>query len=208
MTPEQAEALIAKVQANYVGYRPKWSVLYDNLLIDDEEALAFVREWTDPKKIAARKRKAKSEKVKEEREARYESQAVDPDDASYSGRSAIERVARGREVWLYHGTTSKFLRAILVDGLIAGVHRIDAKQRGVYLTARHTPSAVWYADRAAGHFGGDPVVLRVRVPFDWLEWDADDEDISAGNYQFIADRVPPERICEVNGKKIKGRCEP
>ena len=116
-------------------------------------------------------------------------------------------------MWLYHETTSRFVRAIVRDGLRSGVHRIDAKQAGVFLTARpggglnDGGTAAWYPRRAAHVFGGTPAVLRVRVPFAALMLDADDADIAAGGYQFVAAAVPPEDICEVNGVCTRARCQ-
>jgi hypothetical protein len=211
MSPADAAALIERVKRVYVGYRTKWDVLYNSLLDDDQEALDFVRERLDPEKIRRQRAQAVQEKRQGRAKEHYEAQAIDLEEASYRSPAAVERAGRGRDVWLYHGTTTRFLRRILRDGLTSGVHHIDAKQPGVFLTARHGGwdqggTAIWYAQRAAGHFGGEPIVLRVSVPFDWLVWDSDDEDIATGNWQFVADHVPPQRICEVNGEHIRGRC--
>ena len=216
MSPAAAQALVDRVlaadKARRLPYRRNARVLYAALVADDPEALAYIQVQLDPAAIAT----ARAERARDDRaaraQARYEAQALDLADASYRGAPALARAARGRFVWLYHGTTSRFGRAFVRDGLRPGVHRIDAQQHGVFLTARpggglhDGGTAAWYARRAAHHFGGDPVVLRVRAPFDQLEPDGDDADIAAGDYQFVADVVPAEDICEVNGERVRGRC--
>jgi RNA:NAD 2'-phosphotransferase (TPT1/KptA family) len=124
-------------------------------------------------------------------------------------------------VWLYHGTTSAFLPRILREGLVPGKDarpprkrllglRANLADRGgqirfqpyVFLTADDSgraASAGWYARQAAHVHGGDPVVLRVIVPYDALAPDPDDADIRSGRYQFVIDHVPPETIREVDG---------
>jgi hypothetical protein len=215
MSPEAARALVERVLAAdriRRAYGRKASILYEALLADDPEALAYVETWLDPAEIA-KARKTKTRQAHTARVAeRYEAQALDLSDVSYQSPAALVRAARDKTVWLYHGTSSRFLKAILRDGLVYGINRLDAKQPGVFLTARpggglhDGGTAAWYARRAAQHFGGDPVVLRVRAAFDVLEPDMDDADIAAGDYQFVAHAIPPEDICEVNGERVRGRC--
>lgn len=211
MRPDEAAALIARVKdadKARKAYGRRYAVLYEALLEDDPEALAYIAEWLDPAAIEAARKAKRAEDAAVREEARYEAQALDLADASYRGPAALRRAAKGRLVWLYHGTSSRFVDAILQDGLRHGIQRIDAKQVGVFLTARpggglhDGGTAAWYARRAAARFGGDPVVLRVRVPFDDVEMDADDADIAAGDYQFVVDYVPPEDVCEVNGNRV------
>jgi len=213
--PAEAAELVRRVLATDKVrrvYGRKAAVLYAALLADDPEAHAYVTAWLDPAAVA-HARAAHAQTARTARAAaRYEAQALDLADASYRGTAALARAARGRDVWLYHGTTSRFTPAIVRDGLRPGVHRIDAKQAGIFLTARPGGSlhdggtASWYARRAASVFGGAPAVLRVRVPFDTLTLDADDADIAAGAYQFVATAIPPEDICELDGARLRGRC--
>jgi hypothetical protein len=212
MTASQADALVAELQAAFAAapwaaYRIKWSVIRESLIEDDPEALEYVQE-----KLAetpARIQQQRAAEAAEVEEEHYEAQGLELDDLSYRGPRAIDRAARGRMVWVYHGTTTRFLNDILQRGLAGGINRIDAKYEGVYVTARpggginYGGTAVWYAERAAGHFGGQPAVLRLLLPYDELTWDSDDEDIASGNYQWVTDYVPPGAIYEVNGERLR-----
>jgi hypothetical protein len=40
------------------------------------------------------------------------------------------------------------------------------------------------------------------VPFDALAPDPDDQDIASGRYQFVIDRVRPDQIREIDGKRV------
>jgi hypothetical protein len=212
MTEAQADAMVAELQAAFAAapwaaYRIKWSVLRESLIEDDPEALEYFREkLVDTPARIERQRAAAAAEAEEED---YESQGLDLDALSYRGPAAIDRTARGQIVWVYHGTTTRFLDDILRRGLVGGVNRIDAKNEGVYVTARpggglrDGGTAHWYAERAAGYFGGSPAVLRLLLPYDELVWDSDDEDISTGNYQWVTDYVPPGAIYEVNGERIR-----
>lgn len=137
--------------------------------------------------------------------------AVRLEEASYRGRAAIEKRAAGKDVILFHGTTTKLIPKILKRGLVIGEAKVDPNETpGVYLSARHSSGggfahALGYARRAAGRLGGEPVVLTVRVPFDSLSWDADDEDIASGNYQFVTDEVPLSSIIAVDDEPVRGR---
>jgi hypothetical protein len=136
--------------------------------------------------------------------------AVRLEEASYRGRSAIEKKAAGKDVILFHGTTTKLIPKILKRGLVIGEAKVDPDETpGVYLSARHSSGsgfahALGYARRAAGRLGGEPVVLTVRVPFDSLSWDSDDADIASGNYQFVTDEVPLSSIIAVDDEPVRG----
>jgi hypothetical protein len=176
----------------------------------DRELLAFVAIVLDPERCAQAKKKARASARRDREDEAWEAQGIDLGDVSYRGKAALERAARGMPVWLYHGTSSKQLPGIRRHGLRIGDAKVDpAETPGVYLTARlggggyHSSDAQMYADRAARTLGGDPVVLRVLVPFDDLSWDSDDEDIATGAYQFVTDSVPPEQILEINGVRQK-----
>ena len=188
--------------------------------------------WADAVTMATRIRARKKvaaavEAKKQAADARWEGQGIVLDPWSMPPA----RQLCGKDAWLYHGTTSKFLPRILRDGLVPGdepprrkrLRRQDRKsntggpgdpvryQPHVFLTANeagHASSAEWYARGAAATHGGDPVILRVLVPWDDLEPDPDDADIASGRYQFVIDRVPPGAILEVDGKRRKPRSPP
>ena len=185
--------------------------------------------WADAVAMAARVRARKKVVAaagvkKQAADARWEGQGVVLDPWAMPPA----RQLRDKEVWLYHGTTSRFLPRILREGLVPGDEPPQRKrlrrqgrksnvsgvgdrvryQPHVFLTANadsNVSSAAWYARGAAATHGGDPVVLRVLVPWDDLEPDPDDADIASGRYQFVVDHVPPEAILEVNGKRRKPR---
>lgn len=113
----------------------------------------------------------------------------------------------GQDVWLYHGTSSKLLSKIRKEGLCPDPPRRaapDTSSGYVYLTVRAGSAmdrggdAVFYARQAVGVFGGEPVVLRVRVPWDALDRDEDDSDLRTYHYQYrFAGCIRPEQIAEV-----------
>lgn len=170
-----------------------------------QELLAFLDTYSHD--AIAAKAGAKAAAARAERAERaYEAQGVDLEDLWREGEPAVRRKAGGEWVWLYHGTSSALLPGILQHGLRPGENVIDAKTPGVFLTAMpgrgDNAGAFFYARRAAAHFGGEPVVLRVLVPFDALEPDPDDEDIQAGRHQYVIDAVAPAWIYEVNGERL------
>lgn len=176
----------------------------------DAEARADLLEWIDTRShdALAAKAKTRASAARAERAERaYEAQGVNLEDLWHDGDAAVRRKAAGKDVWLYHGTSSLLLPDILKHGLLPGENVIDAKTPGVFLTTQpghgynDGGTAAFYAARAAQHFGGDPVVLRVLVPFDDLQPDPDDEDIQSGRYQYVIDAVPTAWIYEVNGEK-------
>lgn len=153
---------------------------------------------------AARRRAAERE------EAEWEGQAYQLD-------AMPRRGAGGKLVWLYHGTSSALLPAILEEGLLADPPSRDEDSSVtpgyVYLalTAGRTDH---YARKAAWRHGGDAVVLRLVVPWSWTEPDGDDEDIESGRWQR---RVPfdvgPRHIFEVQGepggaRRLRGPLRP
>jgi len=213
-TPGEVAALIARMKLAWaecpwgVG-RVRWENLEAWLLEGDPEALAYVQEQLDPARCARARKKRLAELRADEAEERYEAQGVNLEDLAHLGPVRMAARARGKDVWLYHGTTTKLWPSIRRHGLRIGDARVDPQETpGVYLTAMpgrgiHTGgTATFYAERAAGALGGRPVVLRVLVPFDSLTADTDDEDIATGNYQFVTDYVSPEQILEVGGKRV------
>lgn len=216
MDPIVAEAWVSRMRhafakAPWVAGTPKYGVLHNSLVAGDPEAFAYVREKLDPAALAAREDKVSRDRREERQTARYEGQAVELDDHIHKPDHQQRKVAGGKDVWLYHGTSSKHLPKILRHGLHpqegAGKIQIDPRETpGVYLTTRADGgpgSAQAYAQRAAGYFGGDPVVLRVKHPFDTLQPDEDDADIASGRHQFKTDHVPPHAIMEVNGERVR-----
>ena len=180
---------------------------------------AWADAYTNNEKMAAlRKRAGRQETQKEADRARWEAQAVSLDwMAMPPPRNLV-----GKQVWLYHGTTSAFLPTILKDGLLPGVDVKTKRLKGggrsnvsnkadsirfqphVFLTANDgegPASASWYARQAAFTHGGDPMILRVIVDWDDLEPDPDDTDIESGKYQFVIDRVPLSQIMEIDGTR-------
>ena len=167
--------------------------------------------WTQAMKLyrAWQAKEARAEAA-EEREAAYEAQAVDVQEVGPRGRW-------GKDVWMYHGTSSRFLPSILRGGILpgvsarrprakaTGVRSNDAGPRGpagaqphVFLTSMFK-YAKDYAETAARTHGGDPVVLRVIVPWDDLSPDPDDADLKSGARQWVISGVSPAQIYEVNG---------
>jgi hypothetical protein len=221
VTDEDMERLIAWWPRAWAatsphGLRPGWRDSWRKFVPEtrtDAEARAELLNVIDTHShdaIAAKQRSKRAQQKADREEKKYESQGVDLEELSSKGHGAMKRAASGKWVWLYHGTSSTLLPAILERGLLPGENLIDAKTPGVFLTTRpgrgsSGGSAALYAQRAAAHFGGEPVVLRVLVPFDLLEPDPDDEDISAGNHQFVIDAVAPAWIREVNGERVTTR---
>lgn len=118
---------------------------------------------------------------------------------------------RGKDVWLFHGTSSRLLRSIAEHGLRGDVKRTDPQgslTRNVYLTAspyEEPCGAGAYAKVAARAHGGRAVVLRVLVPFDELEPDPDDAHLGCGRMQWVIDGVPPARLFQLDGRPYFAR---
>lgn len=151
---------------------------------------------------------ARAAERKEKADRRYEAQGLDLEESG----APLSRL-RGRKVWLYHGTTTSKLDEIKAKGLTTGHAPSnygnkadpDAVQSQVFLTARTTgpASAEFYAKNAARRHGGEPVVLRVLVDGDDLDHDPDDDDLTAGSYQFVTRGVDPSEIMEIDGERVK-----
>lgn len=151
--------------------------------------------------------------AKTDREERaYEKQAERVDTSRTHGERA--RKLRGKRVWLYHGTSSELLPEIVQHGLSPDRDPIDpmtTTEGYVYLTGEPGSwdsggSAWFYARRAAAHFGGAPVILRVIVDFDDLEPDEDDADLRSYDVQYRTTLpVPPTAIMEVDGQRLRER---
>ena len=216
LTPGEVASLMARMKLAWAecpwmnnGRRamgqPLWKNLEAWLLEGDPEALAYVNTQLDPARCARDRKQRLAERRVDEAEARYEAQGVNLEDIAHLGPVRLAARARGKNVWLYHGTTTKLWPSIRRHGLRIGDAKVDPQETpGVYLTAMpgrgiYTGgTASFYAKRAAGVLGGRPVVLRVLVPFDDLTADTDDEDIQTGNYQFVTDYVGPQQILEVD----------
>ena len=126
-------------------------------------------------------------------------------------KSAADTLPTKRShVWMYHGTSDRFLPQIRTQGITAGhapsnfgsKSRPDKRQTWVFLTLDpgHSPGgAADYARRAASRVGGDPIVLRVRVPVSRLYADTDDSDLSVARVQRRIAEVFPGEIMEIGG---------
>lgn len=159
--------------------------------------------YADAVALAAKQRRkqADNEAVRSA-DAAYESMAGDSLDAPRHGH-----------VWMYHGTSSKFLPDIMRDGLTPGnaPSNFGAKnasttkrQPYVFLTTNASygaASALDYARRAAHRHGGDPVVLRIRMAKQAMRPDPDDADLGVGSVQRIVSAVSPQEIVEVDGER-------
>jgi len=138
-------------------------------------------------------------------EAAREARGVEVD--YWESAAKLDKQLRGANVWLYHGTSSVFLTGILDTGLLTEPPQAahDSTTRGyVYLTADYDHALGFYAKAASARFGGDPVVLRVLVPWDELYPDEDDADIPSGRRQFQIPRtVSPYEIHQVDDEWIR-----
>lgn len=178
--------------------RIRWKGVYELLATDptaEPELVATIHELEQAAPKAERVRRERRE------QERYEKQALELEAWPRDLRRYL-----GRDVWLYHGTSSAILPIVLEYGLQPeDVEQAEPEATSgyVYLTARPVgpASAETYANRAAAVFGGDPVILRVIVPFDELEPDEDDADIASGSYQFRTPYVVT-RIMEVDGRRV------
>lgn len=122
------------------------------------------------------------------------------------------RLYQGKDVWLWHGTSTELLPEIREYGLLAEPPKPthpSSTPGYVYLTtisggwSRTGGDALFYARSAASKHGGDPVLLRVIVPWDELEPDADDEDIESGNWQFRTPHdVPADMVREIGEERV------
>ncbi len=201
LPPERRALLRRWLVGKHYGVR--WPVFYEFIAtapLDDVEREVLDRE----SRLASERAVAKTAAAEERREMMKYRGAVQV--ASDPRERRRQRLA-GKDVWLYHGTTSKLLPRIRREGLSPEMHHLssspsDTTPGYVYLTAdaygTEGGTAQFYARRAAGVHGGEPVVLRVRVPWDALEPDEDDADLRCGRHQFrLAGRVPPEDVVEV-----------
>jgi len=165
--------------------------------------------------LPAETARVEAERAEEEADRAWESQA-------YAYPYPPPRSCRswgGRLVWLYHGTTTKRLRAILREGIRPDVprrRRLETDPGRAFLTANaggsmrsgQAPGAGMYAQRAAEQWGGDPVVLRVIVPWAVLSPDSDDADLSCADYQWeTTETILPEQIMEVGSKRRRPAIE-
>lgn len=183
-------------------YRPLWRVFYEYVAtapIAEIEADLVVREA----ELARHKRALALASARERRQQKkFEGAVVLDTDVVARSKQDVS----GKYVWLYHGTSSRMLPRIKRSGLCPSSDRrtfADTTPGYVYLTVDIGDSfrkdgAPFYARHAAAVLGGTPVILRVRVPWDDLEPDLDDEDIPSGRDQYrYAACIPPQDIAEV-----------
>jgi hypothetical protein len=157
----------------------RWPMLLEGMRRDGDVATTELEAYLAEMRagLPARAREVAAEKRKQAREDAWESQAYAvPVPIPKSGLRRLQN----RLVWMYHGTTTKKLPEILRRGLVP-----DAPDRAWHNT---TPGWVYlcadvsctekYARKAVATFGGDPVVLRVMLPWNNLAPDLDDRDLS------------------------------
>ena len=187
----------------------RWSNVYNALESGDDGVREELERVTQEllKEAPAAQQRRRRERRKERQKEQWESQATEVD--PYTSIQEQERRYAGRDVWLYHGTTTALLPTIRRFGLQPDVEErtyAEGTPGYVYLTALYDGSgkgdASFYARAAAGHFGGDPVVLRVIVPFDELDRDEDDSDLVGYRYQYRTP-YPVTRIVEIGGRKVR-----
>lgn len=180
-----------------------------------ERAARELADWAAEVRAGAGPARERAARARAERAAAaaWEAQAYR---APYPPPRDVNRAFEGRLVWLYHGTATSKLDAILADGVRRDApKRVDsAANRGrVFLTsheggALHSggmPGATMYAERAARRFGGEPVVLRVIVPWAWVAPDEDDWDLSCADIQWECGRtLPPAVVMEADGRRLRG----
>lgn len=185
----------------------KWDRFIEFLLTDPR---ADVEKWIEEKdEEALRRAQAHRDEAESER---WESQAFEVPPKPKSGHRGK---FVGALVWMYHGTSTALLGDIKRNGLQpdAPKRTWSSTTRGwVYLTraSGDGPGGAWgYALKAAREHGGDPVVLRVIVPWNDLSPDLDDRDISAGAHQYrMKYGVPPSAIFEVDDERVRGTIGP
>jgi hypothetical protein len=189
---------------------PKFLTIYENLEAADESEMD---EWSrDIQELSEAVREARGSSKADRAERAYEKQAVVIDTARTHAER--ERRLRGKRVWLYHGTSSALLPEIVEHGLLPTQDPIDpdtTTEGYVYLTGEPGDwssggSAWFYARRAAAHFGGQPIILRVIVDFDDLEPDMDDADLRSFDVQYRTENaVPVGAIMEIDGERLRER---
>lgn len=190
MDPIEAAGWVSRMKhvfgkAPWAPGRPKWDVLHTALTQGDPEAFQNVKENLDlPTRLARHHAKVKADQAETDRQA-YEAQAVELGDHSHKPDHELRKIAGGKDVWAYHGTSSKLLPKILTEGLHGAPVDLDAR----------SSDADVHAARAAHALGGAPAVLRIKHPFDHLR---------EGRlpHQFETDHVPSHHVMEVDGEKV------
>jgi len=137
----------------------------------------------------------------------WEAQAIEIDTSL--SPSAMEDAYAGELVWLWHGTSSAVWPSIERHGLV-----MDPSDRAwstttpgfVFLTAEPNQAISIYAKSAVQVLGGDPMLLRIILPWDELMWDEDDADLPSGRVQFMLARdVYPGEIMESDDVRVDKR---
>lgn len=184
--------------------KPLWARFYEWI---STEPLSEIERYVEEqeRESKARKAVAAQERRKERAERALFAGAVE---VKTDRRERARQKLSGKNVWLYHGTSSALLPEIAREGLCPSPPRkaYHGTTPGyVYLTVEpgswssRGASAMFYARQASGVFGGEPVILRVRVAWDALEQDDDDADLATGHDQYrLAVCIHPEDIVVVN----------
>lgn len=191
----------------------RWDVVYKNIEADleagraDQVASEFLALAATAEDEARRRR---SDRRLGAAKRLWDRQAAEID--LEAPRRRWPRLYQGKDVWLWHGTSTELLPEIREYGLLAEPPKPthpSSTPGYVYLTtisggwSRTGGDALFYARSAASKHGGDPVLLRVIVPWDELEPDADDEDIESGNWQFRTPHdVPVDMVREIGEERV------
>lgn len=201
---DDARRQLARAEDGWVP-RIRWDMLYASLEEGDpatQEAVDFLEEktaeaWDDLPAAKARGRAAREQD-------KWERQAIEIDTALSPGE--MEAAYGGKLVWLWHGTSSAVWPSIERHGLV-----MDPRSRAwstttpgfVFLTADPSKAIGIYAKTAVMALGGDPMLLRIIVPWNELMWDEDDADLAMGRVQFMLARdVYPGEILEMDDMRI------
>jgi hypothetical protein len=207
---DELRARVARAQGLGGLSRIRWNVLYASLSDPDprvvDEALEFLRSKVDELEAELPAATQRGREIRATK--KWEAQAVEVD--PWLSPNELERKLRGKTVWLWHGTSTALWPTIETMGLLATppghVHE-DTTPGFVYLTADGSHAYDFYARRAAAVFGGDPLLLRVAVPWDELSYDDDDADEPSGRAQFMLGRdLRPWEIREVGDRRLPNLC--
>jgi hypothetical protein len=221
--PVEAQRAIAdlyKARAHAPG-QVRWGDLYSSLGTEYEATLAELRQSTQ--EHLRRAKLVRAQTRQEQRQRAWDKQAIELDPDSPMGKQT-RGLSDNDLVWVCHGTSSKFWPAIRRAGLVPTDPQDEtARRRGlsrrtwkgptastpgfVYLTVACDQGgrgdARFYAQVAASTWGGEPVLLRLIVPWGWLEPDDDDADIDTGRVQFrTTEHIPPSAIKEKDGRRV------
>lgn len=138
---------------------------------------------------------------------------LDEDEREYYAKRSQEELTSLRAkaeqdgfVELFHGTSAKYLEAITVEGLTGGKgigasgpegerFRHSGRETSTYLTADQL-AARTYGRFAGGHTDSDPVLLKVRIPKEFIDkLYLDEHDSSSLRF---TDKIPASWLSKVD----------